>query len=95
MGRAPNYILFKGTKRLTLKEDDMIAEKIARIFQVYAPSLYITDDDNVAIFPGTSGAFQLFRPAPSWALRSPRGRHRSPRGRTGTTIRDPVPVPEK
>ncbi|CAL1613892.1 unnamed protein product [Knipowitschia caucasica] len=57
---GPNYILFKGTKRLTLKEDDMIAEKIARIFQVYAPSLYITDDDNVAIFPGTSGHFSCF-----------------------------------
>ncbi|XP_056256517.1 uncharacterized protein LOC130184574 [Seriola aureovittata] len=52
-----SYILFKGNKRLTLKEDDMIGDKIARIFQVYAPSLYITDDDNVAIFPGSAGHF--------------------------------------
>ncbi|KAL7384714.1 hypothetical protein ABVT39_007292 [Epinephelus coioides] len=35
----------------------MMGDKIARIFQVYAPSLYITDDDNVAIFPGSCGHF--------------------------------------
>ncbi|KAL2087177.1 hypothetical protein ACEWY4_018236 [Coilia grayii] len=38
----------------------MIAEKIARIFQVYAPSLYITDDENVAIFPDASGHFHTY-----------------------------------
>uniref|UniRef100_A0A1A7WS95 Uncharacterized protein n=1 Tax=Iconisemion striatum TaxID=60296 RepID=A0A1A7WS95_9TELE len=43
-------VLFKGTKRLTLKEEDMS-------FQVHCASLYITDDSNVAIFPGNDGRF--------------------------------------
>ncbi len=29
----------------------------AFLSKVYAPSLYITDDDNVAIFPGSAGHF--------------------------------------
>ncbi|XP_070409094.1 uncharacterized protein [Nothobranchius furzeri] len=52
-----SYVLFKGTKRLTLKEEDMTTEKISRIFQVHCTSLYITDDSNVAIFPGNDGRF--------------------------------------
>ncbi|KAF7661119.1 hypothetical protein LDENG_00268620 [Lucifuga dentata] len=34
-------------------------EKISRIFQVHGPSLYITDDSNIALFPGTDGHFSL------------------------------------
>ncbi|XP_072564080.1 uncharacterized protein [Paramormyrops kingsleyae] len=51
-----SYVLFRGTKRLTLKED-MITEKISRIFQVRPLSLYITDDSNVAVFPASDGHF--------------------------------------
>ncbi|RVE63439.1 hypothetical protein OJAV_G00136260 [Oryzias javanicus] len=52
-----SFVLFRGSKRLTLKEDDMTAEKISRIFQVQGPSLFITDDNNVALFPEASGHF--------------------------------------
>ncbi|XP_056598225.1 uncharacterized protein LOC130416191 [Triplophysa dalaica] len=52
-----SFILFRGTKRVTVKEDDMTTEKIGRIFQVHGPSLYITDDSNIAIFPGPDGRF--------------------------------------
>ncbi|KAL1277426.1 hypothetical protein QQF64_024099 [Cirrhinus molitorella] len=33
-GKMEQYVLFKGSKRVTLKDDDMSAEKIGRIFQV-------------------------------------------------------------
>ncbi|KAM4615440.1 uncharacterized protein ACJ7VT_010553 isoform 1-T1 [Polymixia lowei] len=52
-----SYILFRGAKRVTLKEEDMTTEKISRIFQVHGSSLYVTDDTNVAIFPGNDGHF--------------------------------------
>ncbi|XP_051279260.1 uncharacterized protein LOC127376411 [Dicentrarchus labrax] len=52
-----SFILFRGSKRVTVKEDDMTTEKIGRIFQVHGPSLYITDDSNVALFPGPDGHF--------------------------------------
>ncbi|XP_038162656.1 uncharacterized protein LOC119797584 [Cyprinodon tularosa] len=51
------YVLFRGSKRVTLKEEDMTTEKISRIFQVHGSSVYITDDTNVAIFPGNDGHF--------------------------------------
>ncbi|XP_052406688.1 uncharacterized protein LOC127952346 [Carassius gibelio] len=51
------YVLYHGNKRVTLKEDDMRAEKISRIFQVTCDSLYLTDDSNVAIFPNAEGSF--------------------------------------
>lgn len=31
---STSYILLKGNKRLTLREEDMMGDKIARIFQV-------------------------------------------------------------
>ncbi|XP_073730883.1 uncharacterized protein [Misgurnus anguillicaudatus] len=52
-----NYVLFHGSKRVTLREDDMWVEKISRIFQVITDSLYLTDDRNVAIFPNAEGSF--------------------------------------
>ncbi|XP_032365447.1 uncharacterized protein LOC116680977 [Etheostoma spectabile] len=52
-----SFILFRGSKRVTVKENDMTTEKIARIFQVHGPSLYITDDSNIALFPGPDGHF--------------------------------------
>ncbi|XP_076851625.1 uncharacterized protein LOC143502797 isoform X1 [Brachyhypopomus gauderio] len=52
-----SFILFRGTKRVTVKEEDMTTEKIGRIFQVHGPSVYITDDSNVAVFPGSDGHF--------------------------------------
>ncbi|XP_073715688.1 uncharacterized protein [Misgurnus anguillicaudatus] len=51
------YTLFKGPKRVTLKDEDMTTDKIGRIFQVCSSSVYITDDSNVAIFAGESGFF--------------------------------------
>ncbi|KAA0724137.1 hypothetical protein E1301_Tti022212 [Triplophysa tibetana] len=53
------YVLFKGSKRVTLKDDDMSAEKIGRIFQVSSQTLYLTDDSNIAIFPAQSGYFSV------------------------------------
>ncbi|XP_056606974.1 uncharacterized protein LOC130424974 [Triplophysa dalaica] len=53
------YVLFKGSKRVTLKDDDMSAEKIGRIFQVSSQTLYLTDDSNIAIFPAQSGFFSV------------------------------------
>nr|XP_033470493.1 uncharacterized protein LOC117249170 [Epinephelus lanceolatus] len=35
----------------------MSADKLSRIFQVSSRSLYMTDDANVALFPGASGVF--------------------------------------
>ena len=50
--------------RRTCQDQRMLAQKSRLIkvptcflSKVYAPSLYITDDDNVAIFPGSSGHF--------------------------------------
>ncbi|KAF7205651.1 putative LOC107386333-like protein [Nothobranchius furzeri] len=60
-----SYVLFKGTKRLTLKEEDMTTEKINRIFQVHCTSLHITDDSNVAIFPGNDGRFSTLEESSS------------------------------
>ncbi|CAJ1057163.1 uncharacterized protein LOC127376411 [Xyrichtys novacula] len=54
--RMDSYVLFKGAKRVSLMDDDMTTEKISRIFQVHSPSLYITDDSNVAVFPTISVA---------------------------------------
>ncbi|XP_035981082.1 uncharacterized protein LOC105935689 isoform X2 [Fundulus heteroclitus] len=42
----------------------MTAEKLSRIFQVTAHSLYMTDDANVAVFPGASGAFSTLDLSP-------------------------------
>ncbi|KAL7389073.1 hypothetical protein ABVT39_026021 [Epinephelus coioides] len=53
-----SYVLFQGAKHVTLKEEDMTTEKISRIFQVQNSSLYITDDNNMAIFPGNEGQFR-------------------------------------
>ncbi|XP_028430907.1 uncharacterized protein LOC114553768 [Perca flavescens] len=52
-----SFILFRRSKRVTVKENDMNTERIARIFQVHGPSLYITDDSNVALFPGPDHHF--------------------------------------
>nr|XP_024661071.1 uncharacterized protein LOC112436095 [Maylandia zebra] len=53
-----HYVVFRKTKRVTLRDEDMTAEKLGRIFQVSAHTLYITDDSNVAMFPGAvSGVF--------------------------------------
>ncbi|KAI7807114.1 hypothetical protein IRJ41_022630, partial [Triplophysa rosa] len=54
------YVVFRNNKRLSLREEDMTAEKLSRIFQVSTHSLYMTDDTNVAIFPGASGNFNTF-----------------------------------
>ncbi|KAK0140113.1 hypothetical protein N1851_022999 [Merluccius polli] len=45
------YVLFKADKRVTLRPDDMTTEKISVIFQVQKETVYLTDDQNVAIFP--------------------------------------------
>ncbi|KAF4118126.1 hypothetical protein G5714_000177 [Onychostoma macrolepis] len=52
-----HYVLFKSNKRVTVREDDMSTEKIGRIFQVSSQNLYLTDDMNMAIFPGENGLF--------------------------------------
>ncbi|KAI7811354.1 hypothetical protein IRJ41_013630 [Triplophysa rosa] len=54
------YVVFRNNKRLSLREEDMTAEKLSRIFQVSTHSLYMTDDTNVANFPGASGNFNTF-----------------------------------
>ncbi|CAL8270600.1 unnamed protein product [Arctogadus glacialis] len=54
-----SFILFRGPKRLTMKQEDMSADKICRIFQVSCSSLYITDDSNTAIFPEPAGHFSI------------------------------------
>ncbi|KAI4805940.1 hypothetical protein KUCAC02_010533 [Chaenocephalus aceratus] len=38
-----SYFLFRGSQRVTLKIDDMRVNRISRIFQVNAGSLFITD----------------------------------------------------
>ncbi|XP_023658943.1 uncharacterized protein [Paramormyrops kingsleyae] len=55
-----NFVLFLGSKRVTLKEEDMTTEKISVIFQVQRQSVYLTDDANVAIFPQPHGSFNCF-----------------------------------
>ncbi|XP_034091507.1 uncharacterized protein LOC117559020 isoform X3 [Gymnodraco acuticeps] len=52
-----SYFLFRGSQRVTLKIDDMRVDRISRIFQVNAGSLFITDAANVAVFPLDSGSF--------------------------------------
>ncbi|CAL9686160.1 unnamed protein product [Knipowitschia caucasica] len=52
-----SYFLFRENKRVTLKEPDMTADKISRIFQVDQGNLYISDDANMAIFPSSNGHF--------------------------------------
>ncbi|XP_035850699.1 uncharacterized protein LOC118493754 [Sander lucioperca] len=54
------YIVFRNNKRVCLREEDMTAEKLSRIFQVSTHSLYLTNDANVALFPGASGVFSSF-----------------------------------
>ncbi|XP_056603043.1 uncharacterized protein LOC130420012 [Triplophysa dalaica] len=51
------YVLFKGNQRISLRLEDMRAERISRIFQVNADSLFLTDSANVAVFPLDSGDF--------------------------------------
>ncbi|XP_039542773.1 uncharacterized protein LOC120489757 isoform X2 [Pimephales promelas] len=53
-------LYFRDTKRVTLREEDMTVEKISKIFQVTSQSLYLTDDTNVAVFPGVEGLFSSF-----------------------------------
>ncbi|XP_046900257.1 uncharacterized protein LOC124483755 [Hypomesus transpacificus] len=55
-----SFVLFRGPKRVTLRED-MLADKICRIFQVNCSSLYITDDANTAIFPETTGRISTLK----------------------------------
>ncbi|XP_077091495.1 uncharacterized protein LOC143742497 [Siphateles boraxobius] len=52
-----NYLLFKGNKRVSLKSEDMRAQKIARIFQVDTANLYLTGSANIALFPLDNGDF--------------------------------------
>ncbi|CAL8394796.1 unnamed protein product [Boreogadus saida] len=54
-----NFIVFRGSRRLSLRVDDMTMEKIAMIFQVHPHSVYFTDDSNRGILPGPEGAFSL------------------------------------
>ncbi|XP_076133850.1 uncharacterized protein LOC143116552 isoform X2 [Alosa pseudoharengus] len=51
------FVLFNGSKRVTLRPEDMTAEKLSVIFQVQKESVYLTDDANVAIFPEEQGSF--------------------------------------
>ncbi|KAF5891678.1 uncharacterized protein DAT39_018599 [Clarias magur] len=53
-----HYVVFRNSKRVSLRDEDMTAEKLSRIFQVSANTVYLTDDSNVALFPGgVSGVF--------------------------------------
>ncbi|KAI4793737.1 hypothetical protein KUCAC02_032527 [Chaenocephalus aceratus] len=58
------YVVFRHSKRVCLREEDMTAEKLSRIFQVHhlvrSQSLYVSDDANVAWFPGASGVFDSY-----------------------------------
>ncbi|XP_047187553.1 uncharacterized protein LOC118312733 [Scophthalmus maximus] len=54
------FVLFSGSKRVTLKPEDMTTEKISVIFQVQKETVYLTDDTNVAIFPRSDGDFNCF-----------------------------------
>ncbi|XP_055015741.1 uncharacterized protein LOC129411368 [Boleophthalmus pectinirostris] len=54
------YVLFRGNKRVTLRPEDMTTEKIGVIFQVQKETVYLTDDNNVAIFPRPDGDFNTF-----------------------------------
>ncbi|KAG5282777.1 hypothetical protein AALO_G00059830 [Alosa alosa] len=50
------FVLFNGSKRVTLRPEDMTTEKLS-VFQVQKESVYLTDDANVAIFPEENGSF--------------------------------------
>ncbi|XP_028460042.1 uncharacterized protein LOC114572532 [Perca flavescens] len=51
------FVLFNGSKRVTLRPEDMMTLKLSVIFQVKNESIYLTDDANVAIFPEENGTF--------------------------------------
>ncbi|KAK7929730.1 hypothetical protein WMY93_006125 [Mugilogobius chulae] len=48
------------SKRVTLRPEDMTAQKISVIFQVQRESVFLTDDSNVALFPRPDGDFNSF-----------------------------------
>ncbi|XP_049912443.1 uncharacterized protein LOC126397583 isoform X2 [Epinephelus moara] len=52
-----SFVLFKAPRRVTFREEDMTVEKMAKIFQVTSQSLYLTGDNNVAVFPRVDGHF--------------------------------------
>ncbi|XP_029967321.1 uncharacterized protein LOC115402855 [Salarias fasciatus] len=52
-----SFVLFRGGRRVSLRGEDMTVDKVCRIFQVSAGSVFITDDTNTAIFPDISGTF--------------------------------------
>ncbi|XP_048043866.1 uncharacterized protein LOC125266835 isoform X1 [Megalobrama amblycephala] len=52
-----SFVLFTSSRRVTLREEDMMVENISKIFQVSSQSLYLTDDANVAVFPRADGHF--------------------------------------
>ncbi|XDV51924.1 hypothetical protein PO909_020716 [Leuciscus waleckii] len=54
------YTVFRGNRRITLRLDDMRAERLSRIFQIDVGSIYLTDDTNVVIFPLEDGRFSSF-----------------------------------
>ncbi|XDV26236.1 hypothetical protein PO909_029998 [Leuciscus waleckii] len=54
------YIVFRGNRRVSLKLDDMRAERISRIFQIDVGSIYLTDATNVVISPLEDGHFSSF-----------------------------------
>ncbi|KAK7879705.1 hypothetical protein WMY93_033588 [Mugilogobius chulae] len=54
------FVLFKESKRVTLRPEDMTAQKISVIFQVQRESVFLTDDSNVALFPRPDGDFNSF-----------------------------------
>ncbi|XP_063067125.1 uncharacterized protein LOC134458625 isoform X2 [Engraulis encrasicolus] len=51
------YVLFLGSKRVTVRPEDLTTDKISVIFQVLKNTVYLTDDHNVAIFPEPDGHF--------------------------------------
>ncbi|XP_056466619.1 uncharacterized protein LOC130405521 isoform X2 [Gadus chalcogrammus] len=54
-----SFTLFRGPKRVRIREDDLTVEKVGRIFQVAPDAMYLTDDGNGAIFPLPSGEFPI------------------------------------
>ncbi|KAK7149287.1 hypothetical protein R3I94_008804 [Phoxinus phoxinus] len=52
-----HYMLFKGPKRVSLREEDMTTNKFGTIFQVSPPTVFLTDASNMAVFPSNNEYF--------------------------------------
>ncbi|XP_041935494.1 uncharacterized protein LOC121697813 isoform X1 [Alosa sapidissima] len=59
-----SYLLFRGTKRLHLRPDDLSLGKISLIFKVQESSIFLLDDHNQVFLPSEDGIFDQDRMVP-------------------------------